>query len=675
MISNQLQKSPRTDITPEVETLTHPKYRPDVDGLRAIAILSVIAFHVFPTWIRGGFIGVDIFFVISGYLISSIIFENLQRHSFSFTEFYVRRINRIFPTLLLMLVFCYSLGWFTLLAGDYQLLGKHIAGGAGFISNLMLWNESGYFAKSAEITPLLHLWSLGIEEQFYIGWPLLLWIAWKSKLNLLAVAIALALVSFTLNVYTVRVDAVAAFYSPQTRFWELMVGTLLAYLGVHFQPALVDIQSRLDVLLRNMADRTSLAVNTATLRSLQSMFGLMLIVAGFVIIASNRRFPGVWALLPTIGAALIITAGSKAWLNRTVLSSRILVWVGLISFPLYIWHWPLLVFLNIVRGSPPTTIDRIFMVVVAIVLSVLTYRLVERPIRTGGHRRSLAIVLLTLMTVMGCAGYDLFRRGGFPFRVTEPSGDYTKYGQSLKALDISISSCPAVTGVQDSWCRTTEFPTIALIGDSHADQMMERFLRSGNPEFGRLISLGAGNCQPSLDSDSALRCVKQISAALDAVVANPAIEYVVVSSWNTEVKDRLNESIEGYKRTFDRLRKSHKKVVYVVDIPTLKTDPGACVNTTLEFRERFRKPPNLCVGAGPEDVVSMDEYLKLVLWIKSENPDVFVYDPRQSICPDGICKVMEQSIPVYSDAGHLSDFGGQSVIDSLIVQIQSHFGK
>lgn len=222
-------------ILPPHNHLTHPKYRADIDGLRAIAILSVVGFHAFPNWVKGGFIGVDVFFVISGYLISTIIIGSLERDSFNFVEFYSRRIKRIFPALLLVLIASFALGWFVLLADEYKQLGKHIAGGAGFISNFLFWNESGYFDNAAETKPLLHLWSLGIEEQFYIFWPLLLWFVWKKRFNLLTIAITVAIVSFALNIVKVRSDTVAAFYSPQTRFWELMAGSILAYMTLHKQ--------------------------------------------------------------------------------------------------------------------------------------------------------------------------------------------------------------------------------------------------------------------------------------------------------------------------------------------------------------------------------------------------------------------------------------------------------
>lgn len=163
------------------EHLTHPKYRADIDGLRAIAILSVVGYHAFPSWVKSGFIGVDIFFVISGFLISTIIFDNLEHNNFRFIEFYSRRIKRIFPALLLVLIASFSFGWQILLADEFKQLSKHIIGGAGFISNFVLMRESGYFDNLAETKPLLHLWSLAIEEQFYIFWPLLLTFVWKKN--------------------------------------------------------------------------------------------------------------------------------------------------------------------------------------------------------------------------------------------------------------------------------------------------------------------------------------------------------------------------------------------------------------------------------------------------------------------------------------------------------------
>lgn len=223
-MTNSLQASSQPN------TLSHPKYRADIDGLRAIAVISVVGFHASPNLIRGGFIGVDIFFVISGFLISTIILENLKRNSFSFIEFYCRRIKRIFPALIVVLLSSLAFAGFSLWILDSSLtydkieaIGKHTLAGAGFVSNLVLWNESNYFDLDANLKPLQHLWSLGVEEQFYIVWPLLLWLLWKAKLNVLIFTLIIIMISFVLNVVTTSNNQAAAFYSPLTRFWELLL--------------------------------------------------------------------------------------------------------------------------------------------------------------------------------------------------------------------------------------------------------------------------------------------------------------------------------------------------------------------------------------------------------------------------------------------------------------------
>ena len=292
-------------------------------------MLSVVCFHAFPALLKGGFIGVDVLFVISGFLISTIIFDNLERDSLSFVEFYSRRIKRIFPALLLVLTACFAFGWFALLADEYKQLGKHIAAGAGFVSNFVFWNESGYFDNAAETKPLLHLWTLGIEEQFYIVWPLLLWAAWKGRFNLLTLTLVIASISFALNIKGLHADAIATFYSPQTRFWELLTGSILAYVTLYKPNVGATKRQKLNTHLNAIIYTKSAQTNENTLRNVQSILGATLIGAALLIITKERHFPGTWALLPTLGAVLIISAGSQAWLNRVLLSNRLLVWFGL----------------------------------------------------------------------------------------------------------------------------------------------------------------------------------------------------------------------------------------------------------------------------------------------------------------------------------------------------------
>jgi peptidoglycan/LPS O-acetylase OafA/YrhL len=204
-------------------------YRPDIDGLRAVAVLAVVLFHAFPNALSGGFAGVDVFFVISGFLISSILFAQIELGRFSIADFYARRARRIFPALALVLACTLAFGWFILLSDEFRRLGKHMAAGSGFVANLVLWSESGYFDTAADLKPLLHLWSLGIEEQFYLVWPLLLGLAWSRKVSMWWVLGAGMLMSFGLNIYGVGIDPTGTFFSPLTRFWELLAGAALAW--------------------------------------------------------------------------------------------------------------------------------------------------------------------------------------------------------------------------------------------------------------------------------------------------------------------------------------------------------------------------------------------------------------------------------------------------------------
>ncbi len=363
-------------------SLVHPKYRPDIDGMRALAVLSVVLFHTFPKLMRGGFIGVDIFFVISGFLISTIIFESLARNEFSFLDFYARRIRRIFPALIIIMLASFIAGWFILFPDEYKQFGKHMMGGALFVSNLVLYKESGYFDAAAETKPLLHLWSLGIEEQFYIVFPIVAWLAWRARLNMLSLVALAGVVSFALNVGHIEANPVWAFYQPQARAWELMMGAMLALLVTDTSGWMNKMGSKIDPYVARLIYRRDAALEPGlALANLKSWLGLALIVIGLFTITKDTHFPGKWALLPTVGAALLIWGGPQAFVNRLLLSNPVAVWFGKISYPLYLWHWPILVFLRIMTGDTPIWFLRAGVIVVAIVLSWLTYRFIEKPIR------------------------------------------------------------------------------------------------------------------------------------------------------------------------------------------------------------------------------------------------------------------------------------------------------
>ena len=377
-------------------------YRPDIDGLRAVAVLAVIAFHAFPERVRGGFVGVDVFFVISGFLISGIIFQALERGDFSFRDFYARRIRRIFPALVIVLISVYAAGWFLLFADRFAELGKHTAGGAGFVANLVLWRDSGYFDSASDEKPLLHLWSLGVEEQFYMVWPLLAWLAWKRRIDLLVVTLAVWLGSMYFNLDRIRRDLIGTFYAPHTRFWELMTGAAIAYVAA--------VPPRWP-LTRWLVDRYRALLQSPQARAIASAGGAILIAVSVFGIDQSRHFPGRWAVLPVAGAALIIAAGPDASINR-LLSSRIAVFIGLISYPLYLWHWPLLSLLRLETGGTPATHVRLLAIAASFLLSWLTYRVVERPIRFGPKRAWIVAGLCVMLAAIGGAGYYTYQRDG-----------------------------------------------------------------------------------------------------------------------------------------------------------------------------------------------------------------------------------------------------------------------
>lgn len=488
---------------------SHLSYRPDIDGLRAFAIISVVLYHAFPAYMRGGFIGVDIFFVISGYLISSIIFKGLDAGNFSFLDFYKRRVNRIFPALIIVLLACYAVGWFALMAAEFKFLGKHVLGGIGFIQNLVLYKESGYFDTSSELKILLHLWSLGVEEQFYILFPLAGWVLWRRRALVLPLLIGMAVISFGAGLYKLSVNPSAAFYMPQYRFWEILSGSLLAYFSVFGKSA-------------SVAAKVSLRIN-----NLLSVLGLAFLFASVVLIDKYKAFPGFWALMPVCGAVMMILAGPQAWLNNRLLASKPLVWIGLISYPLYLWHWPVITFIRIIGGDELNLLSGMFAVGVSVLLAYVTYRFLELPLRKINPKFPKAPVLLAIGGALAILGGATFVKNGFADRFGLPSslkeregyaqyfdnslpgwaystthGMFEKYRFECDFFDADSyrAGNSTMTPRQqiDASCYTPVSNTKVMIwGDSHAQQFSYG-LRQALPGDISLLQVASSGCEANL---------------------------------------------------------------------------------------------------------------------------------------------------------------------------------
>lgn len=674
--------------------LTHPKYRGDIDGLRAVAVLSVVGFHAFPNFVKGGFIGVDIFFVISGFLISTIIFGSLEQSRFSFVEFYSRRIKRIFPALMLVLISCYVFGWFALFADEYKQLGKHIVGGAGFASNFLLWNESGYFDKSADDKPLLHLWSLGIEEQFYIIWPLLLWLAWRLRLNLLTITMVVGVISFALNIGKVSSDAVAAFYSPQTRFWELLTGSVLAYIRLHKQNIFPKFKQKLEVWFSPIDYVQAPEANGNKLRNLQSVLGAALITIGIMVINKGKYFPGWWAALPITGTALIISAGPQAWFNRVVLSNRVLVWFGLVSFPLYLWHWPLLTFARIVEDETPSLEIRITAVLISIVLAWLTYRLIEKPMRSGRHSKAKTITLLVLMAATGFVGYNCYYRDGLSFRgsisQSRVSLDWPSENKSTK---MCLEKYPELEKHLESiYCMISNKndPTIALIGDSHANHFFYGLSAEYSKINENLVQLGENACPPLIDISSRYAgkddWCKSIGADILKKVAQQSNIHTVIlaANWNLylagtrfvqdgppwEIRSLSNSLIDNnfdvfgmqMKETITLLRNAGKKIIIVKQIPELDFSPSGCIAPRPFKSERKQRE---CKIAKDKVQKYLSEYESYFDNFFRKYEDITIWDPKKYFCDEAYCYLMNDRKLLYRDRVHLTLFGSEYFAEKL----------
>ncbi len=378
--------------------MTSLKYRSDIDGLRAVAVLGVVIYHAFPWLIPGGFIGVDIFFVISGYLISGILYRGLKADRgdgnfspFSFRAFYARRIRRLFPALITMLVITLAYGWLILLPDEFEQLGKHVAAGTLFIQNIVFWQESGYFDTAANLKPLLHLWSLAVEEQFYIFFPLLLILLWKKPKIMAPVMVVLLIGTFILNVVMSVQNGVSDFFLTPYRAWEFLGGSLLAWW--HY----------------DKGHQQSEEEEAPMYREAFSWIGAFLLILGMAFIHTGDPYPGWRALLPVAGTLLLMEGGRSAWINKKILSNPGVVWIGLISYPLYLFHWPALSFVHIVKGESPKPGYILMALLVSLVLTVLTYYFIEKKIR---HNKSRWIIpmLVGLFMLSGFFGVLSWRK-------------------------------------------------------------------------------------------------------------------------------------------------------------------------------------------------------------------------------------------------------------------------
>ncbi len=668
-----------SDIEPARAALpagAHLKYRPDIDGLRAVAVLAVVGYHAFPASITGGMVGVDIFFVISGYLISSIIIRELQQGRFSFLEFYSRRVKRIFPALATVLVACLVFGWFALYDGEYRALGRQVAGGAAFVLNFLLAKESGYFDLEAQYKVLLHLWSLGIEEQFYLIWPLLLFVLWKRTHTVLPLIVSLLVASLLFNVWLVNRQPAEAFYWPFTRFWELMLGSVIAYAA---QPHGKTQDPR--PAYRRIAPEVF------------AWLGLLLIAVALCVINDRSKFPGWLALLPTAGAGFIIAAGPTALINRLILASRPMVFVGLISYPLYLWHWPILALDRLVHSDMLGRGNRMLAVALSFLLAWLTYRAIERPLRFS--RKALtAVALCAVVAVVGAFGLIIYQQDGLPNRAANLRNieGRTRLAQSV-ALDTDIrtrqypaESCEslAIDAIAKSNCVMYGAPTaetIVVWGDSQAGAWAPVFYKIAQQKHLRVIRFYIGGCPPLVETrrkdvaGESLPCASFGAAEhVMAAIADLKPKHIfLIGFWSLYTSGKIEaqhaEQSPGADLTANvlatqlgktlRRLPSGTPVTIFRSAPMLLAEPergmlrGVRIEPTAEENRQREAFANLAVDAASTGMANAT-----------------IFDPSPLLCRDKCQAVVDGSL-IYINWGHLAAQGALLYYDTLL---QQYFG-
>lgn len=633
-------------------------YRPDIDGLRAFAVLAVVGFHAFPEWVRGGFVGVDIFFVISGYLITSIIFKNLEVGGFSFSEFYARRIKRIFPALLVVLIACLFFGWIALLADEYKQLSGHVVAGVGFFSNIAYWNEAGYFDNAADTKPLLHLWSLGIEEQFYIVWPLLLWIAWKQKFNLLIITFFIFLISFLLNINIVTENTVKAFYSPMTRIWELLTGSILSYFIIY---------------RRISPERFGRAKS-----NMFSVVGFLVLIFSIIFIKKDYFFPGWVAIFPVIGSFLIICAGNTSIVNSKILSNKIAIWFGQISFPLYLWHWPILSLSRLIEGQTAERTTRFGLVLLSILLAWLTYKFIEKYVRLSkGNSYTIVLIIIGLFTA-SFSSY-VYLKNGIPMREAVTKSEFTEKirNQFMGPLweytknDICLKQYPFKNSDKLPWwfCMKSDSlkPTIVILGNSFANQLYPGFVENQALKHHTILSIGICEFEGDEPNDVNVsnpcfgqRGVEQKEFIDNIIQNNNTIKFVVIGGLsrnpNKNYIERLHTRISTYES------KGIKVILFTPHI-TPHINPKSCFTTPL------RRTAKDCSFPFSERESLFEGFSPVIETLKITNPNVSVFEQNEIFCNGQTdkCGYVRKGMPLHRDAGHISEFASK--------EIQSYFNE
>jgi peptidoglycan/LPS O-acetylase OafA/YrhL len=641
------------------------KYRAEIDGLRAIAVLPVIFFHGGVSGFTGGFVGVDIFFVISGYLITTIILNDLENGKFSLAKFYERRARRILPALSVVVLCCIPFAWIWMLPQELEAFGKSLVASALFSSNVLFWIESGYFDAAAELKPLLHTWSLGIEEQFYLLFPVVFALVWRwRKSAVLAALILFAFASLLVAEWGSRNAPSANFFLLPSRVWELLVGAIVA---VRF----------------NRTNKQS---------EVLGLLGMGMIILAVLFFDSSVRMPSLWSLLPVTGAALVLGFAHSGTVVARLLSLKVLVGVGLVSYSAYLWHQPLLAFTRIRNEAHPSEAVLIWLFIATFVLAWLTWRFIEQPFRGGGGLRAIlparhqvvfaSCASIAAMILIGTMIF-FYDRFGTRYAASGATFKNVENFKELLAPNFGLNpDCDAGKFTLSRDCRTTQHPIMALWGDSYAMHLVQALKSSASSV--PFIQLTLSQCGPIPDfalQGSILnwgKCIEFNDQVLNYILAEDSLKIVVISSPFDQLKDDLyqrngelirstSERKEKILKRLSLLREqlaaAGKHLVIVSPPPRTGRDLGLCYSRQMVLSGQSDKcdfPLSMHHTYSAHSIELLNELEKAIPVIQLE----------QFICNTDSCRVTFEDTPLYRDQGHFSVKGSHHLGEKI--DLMSH---
>lgn len=659
------------------------KYRSEIDGLRALAVIPVILFHAGFKAFSGGFVGVDIFFVISGYLITTIILNEKSSGNFTLIGFYERRFRRILPALFMVIFVCCPFAWLWFTPEEMARFSQSVVAVVVFGSNVLFWLTSGYFDATAELKPLLHTWSLGVEEQFYFILPLIIIFTLQKGKNILFATLTLIFIgSFSLAVWGSEVYPLATFFLLPTRMWELLIGALIAC-----------------YLLSN--DREILS---KSIRQLLSILGLILILVAFLTFDNKTPIPGIYALMPTLGAALIILFSDTTTVVGRILSSKPFVSIGLISYSTYLWHQPLLAFARHQHISEPSQYYLGFFALISILLGYLSWRYIEKPFRDIKNYKQKTIFIIWMVgsfifLCLGLVGH--FTQGNF-FKNLDPieisiinaKGDNENNIKCWKKIE-------ATSDLSNSCLLGSEglVKTFVVLGDSHAATLNNQLnlaslkIQQGGYDF------TYQSCPPMIVGEPIEQDFNaKICTSLREDFYNRVIEkklpktIIIYARWTLLVEGKRFNNEEGGRESGDDFQwgmpneeNSNSKYSIskgISDSVKLILDSGYKVILIYPTPEMGWSVPNRLVGIYRKNntltvsdaSTSYDVFQRrnknayLALDSIGLHPNLVRIKPEELLCNlviSGRCLAHKDGIPYYIDDDHLSNSGASLIVDQI----------